>query len=139
MSCANETLLPSTLPFLMGSGLPSGPRLEPVSVAPSALNVYAMVMAPPGVSIEPVHLPSMSAAKAGAAASTSAKASVLSLICSVPLVPFVGMISRPHSRVTDYNARNQDARERYRSTGSRDRSSAMIEPEQSPWIQGAGR
>ncbi len=84
MSCENEILLPSSLPFLIGSGLPSGPRLLPVSFAPSALNVYVIVMAPPGVSTEPVHLPSMSAAKAGAAARSSASASDLSFIVGPP-------------------------------------------------------
>src|SRR5438874_2657019 len=68
----NEILSPSILPFLMAMSPPSGPVVVPVSVPPSALKLKPTFTVPMGVSSDPAHLPSTSAARAGAATSTRA-------------------------------------------------------------------
>src|SRR5687768_11232150 len=68
-------LLPSTLPFLIGSVLPSGPVVDPVSAVPSALNSNAMFTSPFGVASDPLHFPSTSAANADVEISRRAKTS----------------------------------------------------------------
>src|SRR6185369_6942156 len=67
---------PSIFPFLSGSSIPSGPVVVPVRVAPSALKLKPTMTAPIGVSSDPVHLPSTSAARAGTAASISTRAAI---------------------------------------------------------------
>src|SRR5215468_4473491 len=89
----NEILFPSILPFLIGIWPPSGPPIDPVSIAPSALKLNSMGMAPIGVSIEPDHLPSTSAARRGANATThsvttNARCRAIALfISSLPAFP----------------------------------------------------
>src|SRR5688572_20373985 len=76
----NEILLPSTLPSLIGIRVPSGPTVKPVSIAPSALNSWLIATSPFGVLIEPVQLPSTSAASAGVAISNAASRNAQILI-----------------------------------------------------------
>jgi len=57
-------VLPSIFPSLTGIDVPSGPTVDPVSFAPSALKLNVTSTSPPGAAAVPFHVPSTSAAYA---------------------------------------------------------------------------